>query len=66
MKAYKDPLHKERMRLRRQKQKLRNAYEGTPNNEVLRTWVEFWRAQHAKGIPGSERRKRAREEVLNG
>ena len=63
MKSYKDPLHKERMRARRAEQKAR---QGTPNDETLRTWVAFWKAQHAKSIPGGERRKRAREEALDG
>lgn len=60
MKAYKDPQHKERMRLRRQRQQMRNAHGGVPDSEVLRTWVKFWREQHAKSVTGSVRRKRAR------
>jgi hypothetical protein len=60
MKAYKDPGHKARMTERRERQKQRNYWQGTPDNDTLRNWVAFWKAQHAKSIPGGERRKRQR------
>ena len=51
------PEHKLRMAERKEARKLRL---GTPNDATLRNWVQFWRAQHAKSIPGSVRRKRKR------
>lgn len=54
------PEHKLRMAERKRKHALWRLSEGTIADEQLRQWCAFWRQQHAKSLPGSERRKRAR------
>ncbi len=54
------PEHKERMLQRKRKHALWRLSEGTIADERLRTWCAFWRAQHAKSLPGSVRRRRQR------
>ena len=54
------PEHKLRMAQRKRKHAMWRLSEGTIMDEQLRQWCAFWRQQHAKSLPGSVRRARAR------